>query len=65
LVTVWIHDEDADLANVAAALAREPEAACYALARVTAAALQLWSDDVRVPVAELLTGLRNDVEGAQ
>lgn len=33
LVDAWIHDQDADLSNVADRLAREPKAACYALAQ--------------------------------
>jgi hypothetical protein len=40
LVQAWIHDEDADLSNIADELAREPQAACYALARIMATATE-------------------------
>lgn len=63
LVEAWIHDEDADVANIADDLAREPQAACYALARILDAALDLWAQAADVDRGQAFAALRAKVEG--
>jgi hypothetical protein len=61
LVEAWIHDQDADLSNIADDLARDPQAACYALARITGAALHLWADAANVDRDQAFATLRAKV----
>ncbi|NJC85785.1 hypothetical protein [Planosporangium mesophilum] len=63
LVEAWMHDEDADISNIADDLAREPQAACYALARITDVALQLWANAADIDRDQAFAALRAKVEG--
>ncbi|MEV6370106.1 hypothetical protein [Micromonospora musae] len=63
LVEAWIHDEDADVYNIADHLAREPQAACYALTRILDAALLLWAQAADVERGQAFAALRAKVEG--
>ncbi len=63
LVEAWIHDQDADVSNIADDLARDPQAACYALARITDAALHLWANAANVDRDQAFATLRAKIEG--
>jgi hypothetical protein len=62
LVEAWIHDKDADVSNIADDLARDPQAACYALARITDAALHLWANASNVDRDQAFATLRAKIE---
>ena len=62
LVEAWMQDRDADLFNIADKLAQEPQAACYALARIMDAALQLWADAANVEQSQAFAALRAKIE---
>lgn len=62
LVQAWIHDEDADLSNIADDLVREPQAACYALARIMDTALRLWAEAAGAERDQVFATLRSKVE---
>ena len=63
LVAAWIHDEDADVSNIADGLAREPQAACYAMARIVDAALQLWAIAADIDRDQAFAALQAEIEG--
>jgi hypothetical protein len=62
LVEAWIHDEDADVSNIADDLAREPQAACYTLARIMDAALQLCANAADIDRDQAFAMLRAKIE---
>lgn len=62
LIEAWTLDNDADVANLAGDLARDPQAACYALARIVDVALQTWADAVDIDQAEAFAILRAKIE---
>jgi hypothetical protein len=63
LVAAWIHDEDADVFNIADDLAGEPQAACYAMARIVDAALRLWGTAAGIDRDQAFATLRAKIEG--
>ncbi len=59
LIEACTLNEDADIANISAALvSADAQGACYALAGMADAALQLWADDTGIEKAEALARLR-------
>jgi hypothetical protein len=63
LVEAWIHDQDADASNIADDLARDPQASCYALARITDAALHMWANAANIDRDQAFATLRAKIEG--
>lgn len=62
LLDAWARDQDADVYNLADALADNPQAACYAMTRVLDTAVRLWADDCDVDPARARERLRAALE---
>ncbi len=62
LVEAWMQDEDADVSNIADRLAQQPKAACYTMARLVDAAVQLWADAASLDRHEAFAALRAKIE---
>jgi hypothetical protein len=62
LLDAWARDEDADVSNLADALADKPQAACHAMTRVLDTAVRMWADDCGLDPARARDRLRSALE---